>query len=200
MKKRDVKHVSAEEKRKGVIIFVLLGILAAIFLTIIIIMIPKGNDDVVVEDIVPNRQKIIVNETSNNANKNPATSRRNGNTIGSGTDIITKDKNKVSITIKSDTLTPDGAVIIITDTNVSPYSWTPIYRLQQKIDGKWEDMELKNPENAIFAEIEYNNRTGTMEQSLVWGNKYGSLGTGTYRIVKEAGGIEFYAEFEFKQQ
>lgn len=200
MKKRNNKHVSAEEKKKGVIIFVLLGILAAIFLTIIIIMIPKGDGDTVVEDIVPTRQRIIVNETGNNANKNSSTSRRNGNTTGNNADIITKDKNKVTITIKGDTLTPDGAVIIITDTNVSPYSWSPIYRLQQKVDGKWEDMELKNPENAIFADVEYNNKTGTMEQSLVWGNKYGSLGVGNYRVVKEAGGIEFYAEFEFKQQ
>ena len=40
------------------------------------------------------------------------------------------------------------------------------------------------------------NPTGTMNQSLVWVNKYGSLEPGLkYRIVKEADGTEFYAEF-----
>ena len=90
----------------------------------------------------------------------------------------------------------DGAVIVIMDDNVSPYSWTPIYNLQKKVNGKWEDLELKNPENSIFPEIQYNNVTGIMEQSLIWSNKYGKLEKGEYRIVKEASGVEFYAEFD----
>ena len=39
------KHVSEKELKKRFIIYVLIGVLAIIFVTIIIIMIPKGNKD-----------------------------------------------------------------------------------------------------------------------------------------------------------
>lgn len=192
--RRDNKHVSADEKKKGVLIFILLGILAVIILTIIIIMIPKGNK----KDTTTSGQATTGTGTSSkqeeiediskesNKNSKQSSTEKNSNSTGGNLDLIAKDKNKVSITIKTGTLTVDGAVIVITDSNISPYSWTPIYKLQQKVDGQWQDMELKNPENALFPDIEYDNETGVMEQSLVWSNKYGQVGVGEYRIVKEA--------------
>ena len=110
--------------------------------------------------------------------------------------IDDRDESKVSITIKPGTLTVDGAVIVITDTNENKYKWTPIYRLQQKVDGKWQNMELKNPENMLLPSTLYDNPDGVMEQSLVWSNKYGKLETGEYRVVKESDGIEFFVEFQ----
>lgn len=197
---RDTRHISEDEKKKNVLIFVLIGILAVIFLTIVIIMFPFGKKDnnVQLADNGLQQQPVYSNNIEQNTSRKDKTntsSKRMRNSTEGNIDIIAKDKNKVSIEIKPESLTIDGAVIVITDTNVTPYSWTPIYKLQQKIDGKWEDMELKYPENALFPDIEYDNATGVMEQSLVWSNKYGQLETGEYRIVKEASGIEFYVSF-----
>ena len=195
------KHISENERKKGLIMFILITILITIFLAIVIIVIPKGNKDEI--NTTTGTQSTgtgtTVETQTQESNATTNTSKNKKNKSGSSdTDIIVKDKSKVSIKIKPGTLTVDGAVIVITDTNVSHYSWTPIYKLQKKVDGEWQDLELKNPENAIFADIEYDNETGVMEQSLVWSNKYGQIDFGEYRIVKEASGIEFYAEFEYK--
>lgn len=195
---RDTRHVSEDEKKKGLIIVILVGILIAIALMIVILMIPKGNEDN--KQPVELSSKVVAptgNQTTRDVN-NPNKPSRHSNSISSPSDldIIAKDKTKVSLEIKPGSLTVDGAVIVITDNNVSHYIWTPIYKIQEKVNGQWQDLELKNPENAIFPEINYNNTTGVMEQSLIWSNKYGQLEKGTYRIVKEASGLEFYAEFE----
>ena len=196
---RDTRHVSEEEKKKGLVIVILVGILIAIALMIVILMIPKGKKDetqpVELSSKVASPTGNQGTRDDNNTNK---TSRHSTNSTTSpkDLDIIAKDKTKVTLEIKPGSLTVDGAVIVITDNNVSHYTWTPIYKLQQKVDGQWQDLELKNPENAIFPEINYNNTTGVMEQSLIWSNKYGQLEKGSYRIVKEAGGLEFYAEFD----
>lgn len=215
----EFKHVSQEEKKKWKLIRILVTVLILIALIIIIIMIPKGSTPTAnsITQAPTTIQKTVErsqtqntssqNQTNTTETKdrdtNSAVIEANANVNTNKTnnssnylDIISKDKSKVSITIKSGTLTVDGAVIVITDTNISPYSWSPIYKLQQKIDGVWQDMELKNPENMIFPDLLYNNTTGVMEQSLIWSNKYGQVGVGQYRIVKETDGMEFYAEFE----
>lgn len=198
------KHVSEEERKKRLIIFVLIGILIAITLIIVIMFFPKGKKDESQSPIAQPQEtvneSVIEKEQTNKVNlptKNIVSNIDSNSTEDSNDlDIIAKDKNKVTMSIKPGTLTVDGAVIVITDTNISPYTWVPEYRLQQKIDDNWQNMELKNPENAFFPEIQTNNESGILEQSLVWVNKYGSLGTGQYRIVKESGGNEFYAMFE----
>lgn len=183
-KKRDDRdHVSFEEKKRSFIMFILVGILAVILIFIVIIIIPKEDKEKELKDNSSEVDNSLVKDSGFNKSNNEDESKR--------------DKDKVSITVSPESLTVDGAVIIIEDTNVEHYKWTPMYKLQQEIDGKWEDMELVNPENAIFPDIEYENPTGTMNQSLVWVNKYGKLVPGNnYRIVKESDGIQFYAEFK----
>ena len=176
------RHISEEEKKRNKLIYILIGVLVAIFLLVLIIMIPKGKKDEQAKDAISTADSSMI-ETNNS-------------TASGDKDRIKRDPAKVTIEVDTESLTEDNGVITITDTNDVPYKWTPIWRLQQYVNGEWEDMELKNPENAILPDTEYDNPTGTMTQSLVWVNKYGKLEPGTkYRIVKEADGTEFYAEF-----
>lgn len=177
------KHVSKEEIKKRLLIYILIGILIGIFVIIIIMMIPKKSTD-----DGPKEYSSKVSEQLKEERKN----RGNTNTVEDS-----KDKSKVKISIKSGTLSSDGAVIVITDTNENKYTWIPSYSLQQKVDEKWTDMVLEFPENMTsLPDKTIENKTGTIEQSVVWSNKYGTLESGEYRLVKESEGIKFYVEFE----
>lgn len=174
------KHVSEDERRKWVLIYVLIGILVAIFVVIVIIMIPKGNDDTgpeVYSSKVSDKMK---------ENKNSVTN----------TEEEIRDKKKVSLKVSS--VTKNGAVITITDENEDKYDWYPKFTLQEKVDGKWVDMEIKNPENMIFTNTVLPRKSDVTTQSIVWMDKYGSLDEGKYRVVKESDGTNFYAEFEIE--
>ena len=180
------KHVSEKELKKRFIIYVLIGVLAIIFVTIIIIMIPKGN-----KDDGPKEYSSKVSEQLEEERKN----KENTNTVKKD-----QDKSKVELSIKKGTLTADGAVIVIKDTNKEKYSWIPEYSLQENVNGKWKSMELKYPENmTALPNTKLENKTGTLEQSVIWSNKYGSLESGKYRLVKESDGIKFYVEFEISE-
>ena len=179
----DNKHISEEEIKKGFLIHILIGILVAIMVIIIIIMIPKGHDEDSKEEYTSKVSEELAEERKNKENSNTTKSN--------------KDKKKVKISIKSGTLTEDGATIVIKDTNKEKFTWIPGYTLEHKVNKKWEEMTVKYPENMIsLPNKTLENETGTMEQSLVWSNKYGSLESGEYRVVKESDGIKFYAEFE----
>lgn len=173
------KHVSEEEKKKNFIITILLGVLVAIFVLIVIIMIPKGKKE------ENNEQQSVFQK--------PEKINQNTNTVDDEKEK--RDRNKVTIIVEEGTVSSDAAVIKITDTNKNKYVWTPLYKLQKNVDGKWENMQLVSADGMLSDEP-YNNTTGVLEQSLVWTNKYGSLEEGVYRIVKESDGEEFYAEFE----
>ncbi|MBR2290263.1 MAG: hypothetical protein IJ867_06740 [Clostridia bacterium] len=181
--RRNEKHVSEQEKKRNMIMYILVAILIIILLLIVIIMFPKGNNNNEVTDTTAqNSGSRYEDDTENSVNE---------------VETIQRNPNKVSITVNQDTLSEDGAVITIMDTNTNPYKWAPKYTLEEEIDGEWVKMELKNPENAIFPDTETENPDGYMEQSLVWSNKYGKLESGKkYRIVKISEGTEFYAEFE----
>lgn len=179
---RENRHISEDEKKKNFLIVVLIIILIAIIITtIIVIMIPKIRK-LTEESDEPKSSSVVKKVVEDSSNKKIS-------------EDVNRDKSKVTITVNQDSLTSDTAVITITDENENKYSWSPLYKIQQKVDGKWEDMKLLNPENMMLPDIAYDNESGVMTQSLVWGNKYGSLKEGEYRIVKESDGTEFYAEF-----
>ena len=176
------QHISPQEAKRNLIIKALVGVLIAIAVIIILILIPKGGKTSEVTDTTSRgRREIEENVVTNIVEE----------------ETVKRNKNKEYISVNQDTLTEDGAVITIQDSNAKPYVWTPRYKLQEKVNDKWVDMELKNPENNIFADTEYENPDGIMTQSLVWVNKYGKLERGKeYRIVKESDDTEFYAEFK----
>jgi hypothetical protein len=113
-------------------------------------------------------------------------------------DIIAKDKAKVSIEIKSGTLSTLGATIIITDKNISPYTWKPGYKLQMKKDGKWTDLEPLH--EITFDETPFVlNENSRFEEEIDWTEDYGEVSAGDYRIVKSVyyneNKFDFFAEF-----
>ena len=180
------KHVSEEEMKKRTLIFILIGVLVAIFVIIVIIMIPKGNKEESQQEYSSKVSEQLEEERKNKANSNTVQNE--------------KDKTKVKISIKNGTLNNGGAVIIITDTNKDKYTWLPAFSLQKRENGKWEDMDLKYPENMIaLPDVKLENETGTMEQSIIWSNKYGTLENGEYRLVKESEGIRFFVQFEMSE-
>ena len=177
------KHVSEEEKKKGFLIHILIGVLVSIMIITIIIIFPKGKNDDEEKEYSSKVSESLSEEREN---------KESSDTIKSN-----KNKNKVEISIKEGTLSSEGATIIITDTNKEKFTWIPAYTLQQKKNKKWQDMLLKYPENITdLPDKTIENKTGTIEQSLVWSNKYGTLESGEYRIVKESDGMKFYAEFK----
>lgn len=176
------QHISPQEMKRNFIIKILVGVLIAIAVIIILIMIPKGKNKDNVTNTTSGGKKVVEDNIVDNTIEE---------------DSVKRNPNKVSITVDKDTLTEDSAIITITDQNANPYKWTPRFKLQEKVNDKWEDVELKNPENNIIAENEIENPTGVMTQSLVFVNKYGKLERGKeYRIVKDTDGTEFYAEFK----
>ena len=135
--------------------------------------------------------------------------------IPDGMDIATKDddetkieeidfnrkKEKVIIEILMDTVTRNGATIVITDKNETPYGWGKSYKLQQKIADEWYNMAPQT--EMIFEEIAYiPDENGQINQNIEWTRFYGELGNGTFRIVKDTYDkvyINFYSnEFEIK--
>ena len=177
------KHVSEDEKRKSFLIYILLGILGAIILTILVLIMIPQLKKITSKPKVQNTTKNVVKKVMESSSKEKE---------------IYRDKNKVNISIKQDTLTTDSAVIVITDTNENKFSWTQLYKIQKKVNNKWQDVELLSAGDLLLPKEYYDNETGMMEQSLVWTEKYGSLGVGQYRIVKEAERMEFYVEFEIQ--
>jgi hypothetical protein len=146
-------------------------------------------------DNVLNTINNVVSSDNDNVGDNISS---NTNTSTIDYNIIAKDKSKVLLEFKSGELSLTGATIIITDKNKSPYTWGPGYKLQIKQDGVWQDLEPLH--ELSFEEIAYElNENGQYEEKIDWTNDYGSLGVGSYRIVKSTNyngsSLEFYIEF-----
>lgn len=112
-----------------------------------------------------------------------------------------RDNEKVKIEVLTDTVTRNGATVIITDKNENPYGWGKSYKLQQKIADEWYNMAPHT--EMIFEEIGYIlNSNGQYTENIDWTRFYGELGNGTFRIVKDTydkGYINFYSnEFVIK--
>ena len=113
-------------------------------------------------------------------------------------DIIVKDKSKVTVDIKSGSLTTSSATLVVTDLNKPSYAWGTKYKLQVKQENMWQDMQVLN--ETAWEEISYVlNENNQFEQNIDWSSLYGEVGSGDYRIVKFAEyhgeAVEFYVEF-----
>ncbi|MBO5180064.1 MAG: hypothetical protein J6B87_06960 [Clostridia bacterium] len=168
-----------------------------------------------ISDISSVQNDVQINENSNEQ----STQENEGNTtsayipdemqvaskddVGTKTEqiIINRNKEKVSVEVLLDTVTRNGATIVITDKNENPYGWGKSYKLQQKIADGWYNMAPQS--EMIFEEIAYIlDENGQFKQDIDWTRFYGELGNGTFRIVKDTYDnkyIDFYSnEFEIK--
>ena len=112
----------------------------------------------------------------------------------------------VSMIIEEDSLTNTSAKIIITDLNKKEkHIYSENYNIEKKEDNQWKELKLLT-DNASSTPREYfPDSNGMLEFHIYWGNFYGELQPGKYRIVKYASinnsvndkGI-VYAEFTIK--
>lgn len=113
-----------------------------------------------------------------------------------------RNPENVTIEVLEDTITRESAEILITDKNEDFYGWGEDFRLEKKRNGNWEKMETLG-DNLIFNALAYlPKENGELKMKVKYGNYYGTLENGIYRIVKsvyDGGYIDLYSnEFEIK--
>lgn len=108
----------------------------------------------------------------------------NDNSGTKATDIeFDTSPDNVSITVIENTITNTSAEILIKDTNEISYEWGESFRLQEKSNNTWNDATPIKDLNfvAIAHNLDYNHE---LVLKINYGDYYGTLKNGTYRIVK----------------
>lgn len=95
----------------------------------------------------------------------------------------THSVENISMVIKEGTLTRTGATIIITDNNDKHFDYGEPFRIDKKVNGKWEELKMADNVGFNFPAyvVDENNQ---LEMDLDWTIMYGKLEDGEYRIVK----------------
>lgn len=122
-----------------------------------------------------------------------------GNTAS--TQNLNRSPENVTIEVLEDTITNESAEILITDDNQAHYGWGVDFRVQKKVDEKWEELEPVS--ELSFIEIAYEvGEDNQIKMKVDYGKYYGTLENGIYRIVKpiyDKEYIDLYSnEFEIK--
>ena len=93
----------------------------------------------------------------------------------------------VTMRVKEGTLTNKGATIIITDYSGKSHTYGEEYRIDKLEDGTWKPVDVIIKENYFWNSIGYKiDRNNKLVLEIDWEWLYGSLSSGTYRIVKDA--------------
>lgn len=92
-----------------------------------------------------------------------------------------KELENITIEIKEGTLTKTGATIIITDFNKKKNIYSEEYRIDQKINQKWKELEGNEVWFDLIGHLV--NENHQLERELNWKDRYGELKPGEYRIV-----------------
>lgn len=116
--------------------------------------------------------------------------------------IYNRNPQNVSIEVLEDTITKESVEIVITDNNEDKYGWGIEFKVQEKIDGEWVDLEYVS-DDISWIEIAYlPNENNQITQKLNIKEYYGKLSKGIYRVVKpvyDNGYIDLYSnEFIIK--
>lgn len=126
------------------------------------------------------------------------------NEIGVPTDNeeFNRIPENVTIEVFSNTISNTSVEILITDNNADQYGWGVEFRVQEKVNGEWKDLEYISS-NLSWIDIAYElNEDNQLTQKLDIEKYYGKLNSGIYRIVKPVYDneyIDIYSnEFEIK--
>ena len=129
----------------------------------------------------------------------------NENEIEAPADNMEFNRNPENVTIEilSNTITNSSVEILITDNNVDHYGWGIEFRVQEKVNGEWKDLNYIT-DDLSWIDIAYElNENNQLTQKLDIEKYYGKLPNGIYRIVKPVYDneyIDIYSnEFEIKQ-
>ena len=171
---------------------VIIGILIAVLIIVIgIVVVYK-----VIEKSVTDREDFKF--TVENISSNPV------DTTNQGQSNIKSNRNPNNVIIKVDnaTIKPESISITITDNNENQYGWGVEFRVQEKVNGEWKNLNYIS-DNLSWIDIAYQlNEDKQLTQKLDIEKYYGKLSNGIYRIVKpvyDNGYIDIYSnEFEIK--
>lgn len=113
-----------------------------------------------------------------------------------------RSPENVTITVVEDTISRIGLAIKITDNNKDTYGWSIEFRVQEKVDNEWKDLDYIS-DDLTWIDIAYKlNADNQLTQKLNIEKYYGKLNNGIYRIVKpvyDNGYVDIYSnEFEIK--
>lgn len=116
----------------------------------------------------------------------------------------TETKSEISptdvenVTLRIENVSPIGATLIIKDTNETSDLYGEWYKIEKNIDGTWYDVATVI-DNYAFSYIGYlTNDNNEVSFEINWEWLYGSLPTGTYRILKQAYSQYISIEFEIQ--
>lgn len=100
-------------------------------------------------------------------------------------DFYPTEVDGISMAFKTGTFTPTGAKIIIKDTNgPDAYLYGEEFYIEKKENENWVKLENKC-DNCAFLMIGHGvDGDGLLELNQIWGDMYGELEKGTYRLVK----------------
>lgn len=115
--------------------------------------------------------------------------------------VNANEVKNVSMSIKKGTLTNTGANIVIIDTNTQKHTFDEEYRIDKKVNDRWEEVK-RIDNNFAFKDIAWIvGDDNTITKNVNWEKLYGKLEAGQYRMVKKVNGKMFSAiqvEFEIK--
>ena len=111
-------------------------------------------------------------------------------------EIFPTDVENVTLSIEN--VSPVGATLIVKDTNETSELYGEWYKIEKNIDGTWYDVATVI-DNYGFSYIGYlTNDNNEVSFEINWEWLYGSLPTGTYRILKQAYSQYISIEFEIQ--
>lgn len=93
------------------------------------------------------------------------------------------DTDKVTINVDKNTITPKSISIIITNNNENELSFSEEFKIQNKVNEEWKDLEYRP--NVVWNAIAYiikGNSQITKKLDIEF--YYGELDSGIYRVVK----------------
>lgn len=106
--------------------------------------------------------------------------------------------NVKNVEIRIEDVSPAGATVTIRDTNPEPHVYGEWYQVEKKEGSSWRFVE-PIIEAFGFNDIGYIvDENGEVKFDIDWTWLYGELPTGTYRILKQAGGKSVAVCFEIK--
>ena len=128
----------------------------------------------------------------------------NKNEIGNAasTQNFNRSPENVTIEVLEDTISRTGLTIRITDNNEDAYGWGVEFRVQEKVDGVWRDLNYIS-NDLTWIEIAYElGDDKQIDLKLDIKEYYGELSNGIYRIVKPVYDEQYIGlfsnEFEIK--
>lgn len=106
----------------------------------------------------------------------------------------------VTMSISEGTLTRKSADIVIKDTTAKENIYGEEYRIDKKVNNKWQELDAVKSDYAWNSIGYYVDENNELNMKINWEWLYGTLTDGEYRIVKNTGvalGSRYYFSVEF---